>query len=57
VVADTGSIETGLIKTRSDAIEEMRGFFGRPLFVVIGLALVNLTVGLILLFMRKRLKE
>jgi len=56
VVGDKGSIETALIKTRSDAIEEMRGFFGRPLFIVIGLALVNLTVGLILLFTRKRLK-
>lgn len=57
VAGDKGSIETALIKTRSDAIEEMREFFGRPVFILSGLTLVNLTVGLILLFTRIRPKE
>jgi hypothetical protein len=57
VVGDKASIETALIKNRSDAIEDMRGFFGRPVLILSGLAVVNLTVGLILLFTRKRPKE
>jgi hypothetical protein len=52
VVGDKGSIDTALIKTRSDAIEDMREFFGRPMFVLSGLTLFNLAICLLFLFAR-----
>jgi len=52
VVGEQASVDTALVKARSDAIEDMRGFFGRPVFILIGLALLNLVVCLILIFLR-----
>lgn len=54
VAGDKASIDSAIIKVRSDTTEGMREFFTRPVLILSGLTLFNLVICLFLLLKKSK---